>query len=73
MGCCACLWAEGALLVLLHKHEQVSHMKLAEQLCCLLHEAADRQLVCDLLRLSPWAEGTLLVLPHEQSLLVQML
>jgi len=29
MGCCACLWAEGALLVLLHKHEQVFHVQLA--------------------------------------------
>ncbi len=41
MGCCACLWAECALLVLLHqvrnftvigglhKQEQVSHVQLA--------------------------------------------
>ena len=29
VGCCACLWAEGALLVLLQMHEQVSRVQLA--------------------------------------------
>lgn len=46
VGCCACLWAEGALLVLLHKHEQVCQVQLAVLAGCLLHGAAQGERVC---------------------------